>query len=298
MEHSGCEGLKLAQAGERATLQEQQQALYLILEEFDRVCGLLQLPYVLFAGTLIGAVRHQGFVPWDDDIDVLMLREDYERFLEQAPALLDGKHFFLQKEFSPHWPLFFSKLRLNGTTCLETYHPKDKKSHQGLYMDIFPCDNARESKLGQYLQFASSKVVIAKGLDRRGYEASFKKKVFMLLCRLLPGKPFFRFVKGPRKQGSYVHSFFGAASKFSKNIYPSIFFRERVLLPFERGQFPAPKDYDRLLTIVYGDYMALPAEGERRCKRHSILVDLTRSYEHYEHYRDGMKFDALTRSIR
>ena len=298
MEHFGHKGLRLEQAGDKATLQEQQKALYLILEEFDRVCRLLQTPYVLFAGTLIGAVRHQGFVPWDDDIDVLMMREDYERFLEQAPALLDGENFFLQKEFSPHWPLFFSKLRLNGTACLETYHPKDKKSHQGLYMDIFPCDNARESKLGQYLQFFSSKVVIAKGLDRRGYEATFKKKAFMILCRLLPGRPFHRITRGPKKQGNFVHSFFGAASRFSKNVYPSACFRERMLLQFEQGMFPAPADYDRLLTIAYGDYMSLPTEDEQKCKRHSILVDLTRSYEDYENYRDGMKFDILTRSIR
>ena len=290
--------MELRQAGEQATLQEQQQALLCLLGEFDRLCSALNIPYFLFAGTLLGAVRHQGFIPWDDDADVLMLREDYERFLQEAPALLDRENFFLQGEFSEHWPMFFSKLRLNGTTCLEKHHPKDKQCHQGLYLDIFPCDNARKSKLGRYVQFAASKVVIAKGLDKRGYEAGFKKKVFMFLCRFLPKGLFFRITKGPKKRGSFVHSFLGAASKFSKNIYPAECFAQGIKLPFEGEIFSAPKDYDRLLTIVYGDYMTLPSEEERKCKSHSILVDLTRSYEHYEHYRDGMKFDILTRSIR
>ena len=117
--------------------QKHQAALLRLLREFDRVCKQLNIPYVLYAGTLLGAVRHEGFIPWDDDLDVLMLREDYNRLLAEAPAVLDTDTFYLQKEFSDHWPLFFSKLRLNGTTCLEKVHPKDSQIHQGIYIDIF-----------------------------------------------------------------------------------------------------------------------------------------------------------------
>ena len=69
--------------------QAHQQALLQILREFDRVCRALNIPYVLFAGTMLGAVRHRGFIPWDDDLDVMMLRSDYERFLAQAEDILD-----------------------------------------------------------------------------------------------------------------------------------------------------------------------------------------------------------------
>ena len=286
-----------AQQGDTATVQEHQRALWMLLQEFDRVCKALDIPYYLFAGSLLGAVRHKGFIPWDDDLDVIMLRRDYERFLRQAPeALADG--FFLQGEFSEHWPMFFSKLRLEGTACLEKYHPKDPKMHQGVYMDIFPCDNAYDSEILRKLQFLASKVVIAKGLDREGYETDEKKKkVFMALCRLLPRGPFHRFVKGPKKAGSYVHSFLGGASKYNRSVYPAACF-EPVCLPFEGGRFCAPKGYDGLLKILYGDYMRIPSEEERRCKQHAVLVDLKRSWEHYEHYRDDMIFDVHTRSIR
>ena len=283
----------------KASLQQHQQALLTLLLEFGRVCEILDIPYVLFAGTLLGAVRHQGFIPWDDDVDVMMLREDYERFLREADQVLDHEKFFLQKEFSEHWPMFFSKLRLNNTTCLEKYHPKDEKTHQGVYMDIFPCDLAFKSLWGRKIQFLASKVVIAKSLDKRGYDTdSTKKKIFMRLCRLLPMALLLRIVRNGDKSGNVVHSFLGGASSFTKNVYPKHFFQDRVELPFEGGMYPVPKDYDGLLRIVYGDYLRIPPPEERECKQHAILIDLERSYEEYQHYYDGITFNVHTRSIR
>ena len=290
--------MELRQQGDTATLQEHQSALLQLIVEFDRVCRRLDISYFLFAGTLLGAVRHKGFIPWDDDLDVVMLRADYERFLQQAPQVL-GEEFFLQKEFSQHWPMFFSKLRICGTTCLEKYIPKDPLIHQGVYMDIFPCDNACDSPILRKLQFYASKVVIAKGLDKEGYVTdSRKKKVFMFLCRLLPRKPFHRLVKGPKKTGKYVHSFLGGASRYAKSVYPADCFEKIQSLPFEGTEFMAPARYDELLRILYGDYMTIPKEADRACKQHAMLVDLTKSHEHYAGYRDHMKFEVYTRSIR
>ena len=154
----------LVQLADTATLAEHQQALYVVLCELDRICDKLNIPYFLFAGSLLGAVRHQGFIPWDDDLDIIMMRQDYERFLNEAPQILDCENFYVQAEFSDHWPMFFSKLRLNGTTCLEKYYPKDPLVHQGVYIDIFPCDNAFSGKFGSLVQFLCSKVIIAKSL--------------------------------------------------------------------------------------------------------------------------------------
>lgn len=293
------ERIQLPQQGEKATLQEHQQALYSLLQEFDRVCRALDIPYYLFAGTLLGSVRHEGFIPWDDDLDIIMLRKDYQRFLEQAPQVLNAESFFLQAEFSDRWPMFFSKLRLERTACIEKYHPRDLQTHRGVYMDIFPCDNAFESAFGRKLQFLASKVVIARGLWRRGYDTdSKKKKLFMAFCRLLPGKLFLRITQGPKKTGAWVHSFLGAASRLEKSVYPASCFGQAGQGRFEGGSYPIPADPDRLLTILYGDYRTLPPEEERKCKAHCVLVDLTRSYRAYDHYTDDITFDVPTRSIR
>lgn len=278
---------------------QHQRSMKILLDEFDRICNILQIPYVLFAGTLLGAVRHKGFIPWDDDLDVIMLRKDYERFLQGAPQHLDQQRFYLQKEFGEHWPMFFSKLRLNGTTCLETFHPKDTRMHQGIYIDIFPCDDAAKTHLGRYAQFLSSRVVVAKSLYRRGYETnSIIKKTFIALCRLLPLRLFAYLAKSGATEGEWVHSFFAGASTFSKNVYPRSIFTEITFAQFEDRYYPVPVSYDVLLTQLFGQYMVKPPQQQRKIKKHAVLIDTENSYEKYQDFLKDTVFEFHTRSIR
>ncbi len=281
-------------------LQKHQQVLLEMLVETDRICKKHNIKYMLFAGSALGAVRHQGFIPWDDDLDVVMCRSDYERFLEVAPRELNGEDYFLQKEFDAHWPMFFSKLRKNGTACIERYIPRDPQTHQGVYIDIFPCDNLSDSRIVRNVQFLASKVVIARGLYRRGYLTdSPLKKLFMQLCRLVPSGPFWRAaVLAKAKNTRMVHCFFGGASRFPSSVFPRAWMEETVLLPFCGRMFPVSAHYHALLTTLYGDYMVLPKERERGRKIHAEIVDLEHSYELYSDIQKQMKFQEYTRSIR
>lgn len=282
------------------TIREHQKALYKLLCEFDRICQKHGIRYTLFAGTLLGAVRHQGFIPWDDDADVLMLREDYERFLKIAPAETDTLSFFVQKEHSEHWPMFFSKLRLQGTSCIEKYVPKDLKTHMGVYIDIFPCDHAADSEWLRKIQFIASKVMIAKSLWHRGYATdSKKKKLFMTLSRVVPQKLIRFCVLLPQKKApEYVHTFFSASKKYEKNVFPRAWMEESCQMFFEDKRFMVTAHYDELLTMLYGDYMVLPSEAERSCKVHAVIVDLENSYEIYAEYQRSMVITDYTKSIR
>lgn len=282
-----------------ATLKEHQRVMLELLKEFDSVCKTHHIRYTLFAGSALGAVRHCGFIPWDDDLDVVMLRTEYDRLMT-LPDNAFSKDVFLQREYSEHWPMHASKLRKNGTTCLEKYQPKDYHSHQGIYIDIFPCDNVPNCSMLRRLQFWASKVVIAKSLYARGFcTNSILKKQFIAITRVFPLKPFLRFTKlKGNKESRLVHTFLGGTSKYAHGIYPREWFTETILLPFEDGAFPVSAHYDELLTTLYGDYMRIPTVEERKCKVHAILVDTEKSYEEYAHYRDGMEFDVLTRSIR
>lgn len=270
-----------------------------MLKEFDRVSVQLNTPYMLFAGTLLGAIRHKGFIPWDDDLDVLMMRDDYECFLAKSEEFLDTEKYYLQKEFSEHWPMHFSKLRMNNTTCVEKYHPKDKDIHQGIYIDIFPCDDAGQIFIKRFLQFAASKVVIAKALDRRGYETdNLLKKIFISVCRFVPDKLLYRFSTEKNSGSEFVHTFYGASKRFRKSVYPRRLFEKKTLMKFEDRKYPVPAGYDKLLRIMYGEYDQIPDESVRNSKVHAIMVDKNKSFDTDHDVRVGMEFKVKTKSIR
>ncbi len=281
------------------SLKEHQDVLLELLIEFDRVCRKNNIKYILFAGSALGAVRHQGFIPWDDDLDVALLREDYDRLMKVNPSEWNAM-YYLQREYSEHWPLHFSKLRKNNTTCLEKYHPKDNKTHQGIYIDIFPIDNASDNRFVRKMQFYASKIVQARSFWKRGYDtSSILKKIAMLLSCILPLKPIRNFVIMRKKTTTkYVHSFLGGSSKFNKGVFDRAWITNSKSVSFAKITVPVSSYYHDLLTMQYGDYMRLPSVEERKNKVHAVLVDTKCNYTQYEHFRDNMDFDILTKSIR
>ena len=277
-----------------------QELLLEMLKDFDTVCRKHGIHYQLFAGTALGAVRHRGFIPWDDDVDVILLRSEYERFFEEAAADFNPVLYYVQREHSEHWPMQFSKLRRNNTGCMEKYHPKDKDIHQGVYIDIFPCDNLSDWPIMRKLQFAASKIVIAKALYARGYETdSVLKKLFMQFCRLLPRRPLENLCMHRKADRTkMLHSFLAAGRKYKKNVLPRVWLEETVEMPFEDGRFPVSAYYDALLSRLYGDYQKLPPMEERKCKEHVAILDLENSYTEHLGEQQAMHIAEYTRSIR
>ena len=277
-----------------------QRALLEMALEVDRICKKHHIAYQLFAGSALGAVRHGGFIPWDDDLDLVMLRPAYERFLAVAPGELDPERYYLQKEFSPHWPMFFTKLRQNNTACMERFRPKDPAMHQGIYIDIFPCDNLSDRPVWARLQFAASKLVIARSLGRRGYlTRNPGKKLLIGLSALLPMKPLIRFVENRSESGSgQVHTFFGASSRYARSVFPRAWLTESREAPFQSAAFPVSAFSDALLTRLYGNWHRIPTPEERACKVHGQIVDLDRPYTAYLEEQMHMDIKTYSRSIR
>lgn len=284
----------------KTTIHEHQQVMLEMLEEVDQICKKNGISYQLFAGTALGAVRHKGFIPWDDDLDVVMYRPDYERFLQVAAPELDTGKYYLQKEYSEHWPMFYSKIRRNGTACIERFIPKDEQMHQGVFIDIFPCDNLSDHLVYRRIQFIASKIVIAKSLGMRGYLTdSISKKMFILLCGALPMKPFVRLVQyrnGNRTK--MLHTFFGGSSKYSRSVFPREWLIDATNVQFESKEYPVSAHYPQLLMSLYGDY-SIPTPPEKRgCKVHAEIVDLEHSYKDYIGVQKTMTFHEYTHSIR
>ena len=121
-------------------LKKLQNIEFEILLEFDRICKKHNIMYQLFAGTLLGAIRHRGFIPWDDDIDVCLLRKDYNVFIDVCRTELDSKYFLQTYETDKHSIWQFAKIRKNNTLFLEDA-VSECDIHHGIFIDIFPFDN-------------------------------------------------------------------------------------------------------------------------------------------------------------
>lgn len=277
-----------------------QKLLLVMLKDFDEVCRKHNIEYQLFAGTALGAARHHGFIPWDDDVDVILMRDEYERFFKEASGDFNPEIYYVQQEHGAHWPMPFSKLRRNNTTCIEKYHPRDSRMHQGVYIDIFPCDILSDRQIMRKLQFAASKVVLAKALYARGYETdSVAKKVFMQISRLFPDRPLESICMCKGSTGSeMVQTFLAGGRKFEKNMLPKAWMEDTEKIMFEDAMFPISAHYDALLTQLYGDWHTLPKPEERRCKEHAAILDLERSYTEHLDEQAAMQIKDYTRSIR
>lgn len=251
-----------------------------ILKDFDAICRKHDIPYVVMYGAAIGAVRHGGFIPWDDDIDVVMLRADYERFLKIAKTEFGNKYQLLNSEENIHYPMMVSQMLLNGTKFVpEPY--KHVKCDFAIFLDVFPLDNVSddETELKKQCQAAWfwNKLMILRQLPFPYIPMhGMKKKIVYFMCamihfslRLLHISPQWLYEhckkaclknkNASTNRVSYVPGTVSYAIAFEKDeLFPAQYLNfEGILLPF-------PNQYDKILRRIYGDYMQLPPERDRR----------------------------------
>lgn len=256
-----------------------------LLEKFDQVCQTYNLRYYIDYGTLLGAVRHKGFIPWDDDIDVTMFRNDYEQLKEIAPSVFTPPLFF-QNSYTDVPVYAFSKLRDSRTTAIE-FSDAPSCFNQGIFIDIFPLDDAPDNihvkssisavQRELYLIFnqpAYIKQQLAQG-TAFVLEPHFILELLNLSKRdrlqLLENFNSTHFGKSS-KVNYMVDEIFNHSSSMSKSWYANV-----VYLPFEGGSYPAPSKYDLILKAHYGDYM-VPIINNNG---HDIFFDPDNPYRNY-----------------
>ena len=256
-----------------------------ILRVIDAFCRKHDLKYSLYAGTLLGAVRHQGFIPWDDDLDICMPRADYERFVELWPK--EGlKGYILQnKEIAPRFSQSFSKIRKDHTTHLQK-EDIPGAYHTGIFVDVFPIDRIPEPGFAAYwykwncmcYQLYTREFV-------PGKSNGLVRLVSFVLLKLVPEKkrPAMR-KKLLRRITQYhdQHQLNTAAIETLASLrirYPSDMLDSYVEMPFEGQNFMCFADWDEHLRCKFGDYMRLPPESERVWKHHPLIIDFEHNYE-------------------
>ena len=244
-----------------------------MIEEINNFCRRYNLSFYLAYGTLIGAVRHKGYIPWDDDIDILMPRKDYERFIKEFQSNSGLGVLSYQNDKDYYLP--FSKV-INEKTCLK--EGINYNVNIGVYIDVFPLDNIPNGKVARKIQFYKAKffrnIINLKPLDKNKKKNPFKRliinvaKVFTFFLKMeFLNKMINKIaIKYNTKDTNYVGNLTALAYK-NREFWNKDDFKETVYMNFEGIKLPCPKGYDNILRKTYGDYMKLPPK-EKQVSHH------------------------------
>ena len=267
-----------------------------LLDEFSRVCSNNDIPFFLSSGSCLGAIRHQGMIPWDDDIDVMFFERDAERLASAMKNDLSDGFFYQTCETDPDFNFTNRKLCLNGTTCIR-YGAEDRDIHHGIKIDIYPLHDCASNKLVFLWQQCWAMLYFLLLMDRpplnHGLAVRLVAKAAQGALRKTPLKKIAK-----KQMDKYVGNDTGFICSFScgwrnvKEVFPSKVFAPPKYVIFEGRQMPVPNDAHAYLSRFYGDdYMIPPPLCERNSGSHETLfIDFDNSYEIYR----GVKY--LTRA--
>ena len=247
-----------------------------MLSELDRVCRQNNINYTICNGTLLGAVRHGGYIPWDDDADTMMLREDYERFKECSNQLDPSICFFQDNSTDPGYRWGYGKLRRTGTSYVRAGQ-EHLKGKTGVFIDIFPADDIPNSKTGaefqRFFAYVARKILYSEVAKKN--TTGIKKYWFQLLSCVSPQNVFKMMEiytnKSRNSSNNRVTALFMPISKHVDPYSGELLYGrpKKWLLELDNYQFEnlnliGPKDYDKCLRWQYGDdYMTPPPEDKR-----------------------------------
>lgn len=260
-----------------------------ILKDFITICEKYKLPYFATGGTAIGALRHQGFIPWDDDIDVCMLREDYVKFMKVGPKEMGDKYIFMSTETEKRYPLMFGKMVKKGTKFIEEAY-QQANYPLGIYIDIFPYDrtseNKRLRKKYQKKTWIWARLQVLTLIPNPNFPqniSGWKKKIAQCGCKLL--HTLFKVFRITPQICTNKYLKWATYCKENSDLYidysylygENLMIRTKNSFPTEKVKFEdievaLVKNFDDFLRPEYGDYMIMPPEDERH-NHYALLID-------------------------
>lgn len=261
------------------TLKKIQKVELDMLDDFNQLCEKHGIDYFAVGGTTIGCVRHQGFIPWDDDIDLGFTRKNFKKFLKVAEKEYGSKYSLLNFEKDSKYPLMTTRWVKNGTVFLEECF-KDVKCNFGIFLDLYCFDNIPDNDFKMRMQgfwawFWSKWMILRSVSTPVLYQDGWKKKIILLICRIINGvlnffhiKPDTFYWKAQKHIRKYEHQKTKrVAYMFDPKPFMSIINKSDIFptkkVPYESMYIRVPKNVEVYCKSRFGDYMTLPSEEKR-----------------------------------
>lgn len=265
---------------DRELLKQVQNIETNMLEMVDRFCKEHQINYTLGYGTLLGAVRHKGPIPWDDDVDICMMRNDYNRFMELWKVANIEGYYLQETGRNSESNINHAKIKKNGTV-LASDRDFANNEHHGIWIDIFAMDKIPiDIKLRKRMLFwAKIRIIFTRNypLKKNGKLMEILSKMILMIPKPVKkalknyAEDYIEQYKNMEKDYEIINL---AAPFLLKEFYPKGIMSNFIDIDYDGHQFKAVSDYVRMLTIRYGNYMKLPPEEERVCTHNPTHVQL------------------------
>jgi len=273
------------------TFKKMQNKMLEMLLYFDDFCKKHELMYYIQGGAAIGAIREHGFVPWDDDIDVLMPRPDYERFIKLWKQYGDEKRYvFCKTDRKVNYHHSCASLRDPNTTFICSYNQNLDICH-GLAFEIGPIDGCPNSKIARAIQlFHAFNYALFNTQRLPNNKGKFFRALTKVILTVISSEKLrYVFWKHAEREMSkyswndceYATELIGSI-KGMLNVYPKKWFDSQVYVDFEGHKVPVMAGYDQYLRMVFGDYMKRPPESEQHAKHKLEFVDMDHPYTYYK----------------
>lgn len=270
--------------GNPQTIRDVQRKILEIAKYIDGLCRRNGIRYFIMAGTALGAARHGGFIPWDDDLDIFMTPAEYAKFKAAFEAEQSDRFVLQEWRTTPDY-LEYAKVRMNGTTFIESAFADRRDMHHGIYVDIMVLHKVPNRKWVQRWVYYQSKFVTLYALSQRNWtpktrwQAMALKSLSVLPCRWMAKKCYQNIYRYDGLTDGYAYAYWMTAGGWKEGLFDRSFFDEPCDLPFEDTVLMGSRHNPAYLTVHYGDYMTPPAVEKR--KVHAHLYDVERDYTEY-----------------